>query len=323
MKCDYDKDFLMGIYTDLLKTRMMEQKLVDIYAEGIVPGHIHSGMGQEGTYVGVTSTRKPGDYFKFGHRPLSINYIVGEPMDEFFGELLGKLSGNALGHGGTNHLGRLEDGVVGFSGTLGADAGVSVGAALTIDMEGRDNVSYFFYGDGTSNRGPIHEAMSLASVWKLPVLFVCENNQFAISTFSSFSSVVKNPGADRAVGYGMPSEVVDGTDVLAVYEAAQRLTKYIREGNGPAILECKDYRWRGHFEGDQCAYRDAVVTEDWIANHDCVKNFEAKLMEQGVITADEISQMRADFDREMDEAILRAEAAPEMKPEEIYDNLYV
>ena len=234
MKCDYEKDFLMGIYTDLLKTRMMEQKLVDIYAEGIVPGHIHSGMGQEGTYVGVTSTRKPGDYFKFGHRPLSINYIVGEPMDEFFGELLGKLSGNALGHGGTNHLGRLEDGVVGFSGTLGADAGVSVGAALTIDMEGRDNVSYFFYGDGTSNRGPIHEAMSLASVWKLPVLFVCENNQFAISTFSSFSSVVKNPGADRAVGYGMPSEVVDGTDVLAVYEAAQRLTKYIREGNGPA-----------------------------------------------------------------------------------------
>ena len=261
MKCDYEKDFLMGIYTDLLKTRMMEQKLVDIYAEGIVPGHIHSGMGQEGTYVGVTSTRKPGDYFKFGHRPLSINYIVGEPMDEFFGELLGKLSGNALGHGGTNHLGRLEDGVVGFSGTLGADAGVSVGAALTIDMEGRDNVSYFFYGDGTSNRGPIHEAMSLASVWKLPVLFVCENNQFAISTFSSFSSVVKNPGADRAVGYGMPSEVVDGTDVLAVYEAAQRLTKYIREGNGPAILECKDYRWRGHFEGDQCAYRDAAVTE--------------------------------------------------------------
>lgn len=323
MKCDYDKDFLMGIYTDLLKTRMMEQKLVDIYAEGIVPGHIHSGMGQEGTYVGVTSTRKPGDYFKFGHRPLSINYIVGEPMDEFFGELLGKLSGNALGHGGTNHLGRLEDGVVGFSGTLGADAGVSVGAALTIDMEGRDNVSYFFYGDGTSNRGPIHEAMSLASVWKLPVLFVCENNQFAISTFSSFSSVVKNPGADRAVGYGMPSEVVDGTDVLAVYEAAQRLTKYIREGNGPAILECKDYRWRGHFEGDQCAYRDAAVTEDWIANHDCVKNFEAKLMEQGVITADEISQMRSDFDREMDESIKRAQAAPEMKPEDIYDCLYV
>ena len=323
MKCDYDKDFLMGIYTNLLKTRMMEQKLVDIYAEGIVPGHIHSGMGQEGTYVGVTSTRKPGDYFKFGHRPLSINYIVGQPMDEFFGELLGKLSGNALGHGGTNHLGRLEDGVVGFSGTLGADAGVSVGAALTIDMEGRDNVSYFFYGDGTSNRGPIHEAMSLASVWKLPVLFVCENNQFAISTYSSFSSVVKNPGADRAAGYGMPSEVVDGTDVLAVYEAAQRLTKYIREGNGPAILECKDYRWRGHFEGDQCAYRDAAVTEKYMEEKDCVKIMEDKLKELDFLTDAEIEKMRADFDQEMDESIKRAQAAPEMKPEDIYDCLYV
>ena len=165
--------------------------------------------------------------------------------------------------------------------------------------------------------------MSLASVWKLPVLFVCENNQFAISTFSSFSSVVKNPGADRAAAFNMPSKAVDGTDVLAVYEAAKELVAGIRAGGGPAVLECKDYRWRGHFEGDQCAYRDAAVTEDWIANHDCVKNFEAKLMEQGVITADEISRMRADFNREMDEAILRAEAAPEMKPEEIYDNLYV
>ena len=319
----YEKDFLEGIYKDLLKTRMMEQKLVDLYAEGIVPGHIHSGLGQEGSYVGVLSTRKKGDYFKFGHRPLSINYIVGEPMDEFFAELLGKITGNALGHGGTNHLGRLCDGVVGFSGTLGCDAGVSLGAALTISMEGRDNVSYFFYGDGTSNRGPIHEAMSLASVWKLPVLFVCENNQFAISTFSSYSSVVKNPGADRAAGYGMPSEVVDGTDVLAVHEAAERLSKYVREGNGPAVLECKDYRWRGHFEGDQCAYRDAEVTKKWMEEKDCVKNFEAVLKEQGVLTDEKIAEIRADFAREMEESVQRVQADPEMTPDKIYDCLYV
>lgn len=319
----YEKDFLEGIYKDLLKTRMMEEKLVDLYAEGIVPGHIHSGLGQEGSYVGVLSTRKKGDYFKFGHRPLSINYIAGEPMDEFFAELLGKITGNALGHGGTNHLGRLCDGVVGFSGTLGCDAGISVGAALTIDMEGRDNVSYLFYGDGTSNRGPIHEAMCLASVWKLPVLFICENNQFGISTFSSYSSVVKNPGADRAAGYGMPSEVVDGTDVLAVYEAAQRLTKYIREGNGPAVLECKDYRWRGHFEGDQCAYRDPEVTKKWMEEKDCVKNLEAALKEQGVLTDEKIAQIRADFAREMEESVQRVQTNAEMTLDDIYDCLYV
>ena len=319
----YSKDFLIGIYKDLVKTRMMEQKLVDLYAEGIVPGHIHSGMGQEGSYVGVVSTRKQGDYFKFGHRPLSINYIVGEPMDEFFGELLGKLSGNAKGHGGTNHLGRLCDGVVGFSGTLGCDAGVSLGAAMTVDMEGRDNVSYFFYGDGTSNRGPVHEAMCLASVWKLPVLFICENNQFAISTPSSYSSVVKNPGADRAAGYGMPSEVVDGTDVLAVYEAAQRLTKGIRAGKGPAVLECKDYRWRGHFEGDQCPYRDAEEAKKWEEEKDCVKLFEEKLKAQKVLTDEDIAKIREDFAREMDESVQRAQAEPEMQPGDIYDYLYV
>lgn len=319
----YEKEFLKQIHKELLEMRMMEEKLVEIYAQGIVPGHIHSGAGQEASYVGVLSTRKAGDYFKFGHRPLAANYTVGEPMDEFFGELLGKLTGNAKGHGGTNHLGRLGDGVVGFSGSLGCDAGVSVGAALTIDMEERDNISYFFYGDGTSNRGPIHEAMCLASVWKLPVLFICENNQFAISTFSSFSSVVENPGADRAAGYGMPSVVVDGTDVLAVHEAAQKMVEYVRAGNGPAVIECKGYRWRGHFEGDQCAYRDAEVTKKWMEEKDCVKNLEKALIEQGVLTEAEIAEMRDSFEREMDASIQRAVQAPEMEPGQIFDYLYV
>lgn len=320
---NYEPKFLHHLYEDVLKTRLMEQKLVGLYAEGIVPGHIHSGLGQEGSYIGVLATRKPGDYFKFGHRPISVNYIVGEPMDEFFGELLGKTTGNANGHGGTNHLGRLQDGVVGFSGTLGCDAGIAVGAALTIDMEERDNVSYFFYGDGTSNRGPIHEAMCLASVWKLPVLFVCINNQFAISTPSSYSSVVPNPGADRAAGYGMASEVADGTNPLAVYEAAKRLTDAIRQGSGPAVLECKEYRWRGHFEGDQCAYRDAAVTQQHMEEGDCVKHLEDALKAQGILTDAEIEALRSDFDREMNDSVQRAQLAPEMQPSEIYDNLYV
>ena len=319
----YEKEFLREVYTDLLKTRMLEEKMIDLYAESIIPGHVHSGAGQEGTFVGVLHSSKKGDYFKFGHRPLAIAHVAGQPLDEYFGEMLGKTTGNSGGRGGSLHLGRLEDGVVGFSGTLGCDAGVPVGAALTIDMEGRDNVSYYFYGDGTASRGPVHEAMVLASAWKLPVLFVCENNQFAISTPSSFSSAAPNPGADRAAGYAMPSEVVDGTDVLAVYEAAMRLTKSIREGNGPAILECKDYRWKGHFEGDQCAYRDAEVTKDYIENKDCVKLLEDKLRSEGVMTDEDFAKLREDFNREMDESVARAQAAPEMKPEEIYDNLYV
>lgn len=320
---DYDQAFLRQLYRDLLRTRMLEEKLVDLYAKGIVPGHIHSGMGQEGSYVGVLATRKQGDYFKFGHRPLSANHLAGEPLDQFFGELLAKVTGNALGHGGTNHLGRLQDGVLGFSATLGCDAGVSVGAAMTIDLEGRDNVSYFFYGDGTSNRGPIHEAMALASAWRLPVLFVCVNNQFAISTPSAYSSAAANPGADRAAGYKMPSAVADGPDVLAVYEAAKRLTDGIRADGGPAVLECKEYRWRGHFEGDQCAYRDAEVTKRYMEEKDCVKLLGEKLTAQGVLSPEDIGQMRRDFDSEMDAAVQAAQAAREMTPDELYDCLFV
>jgi len=198
-----------------------------------------------------------------------------------------------------------------------------MGAALTLDMEGRDNIVYMFMGDGTSSRGPVYEAMNLAAAWKLPVLFVCENNQFAISTHVSTSIPVENALADRAAGYSMPARVADGTDVLAVYEAAKEMSEYVRDRKGPAVLECKDYRWRGHFEGDQCAYRDPAVTEKWIQEKDCVKNFEKTLIEQGVLTAEQAKKMREDFDSKMEEAIAHAEAAPEMTADEIYDFLYV
>lgn len=319
----YEKEFLRKLYRDLLDMRLLEKKMVDTYAQGRVPGHIHSGVGQEGSYVGVLANFKEGDYYKRTHRLTAVPYMMGTDLDTFFGELLGKKTGNSGGRGGAIHIGELRTGDLGFSGTLGCDTGVAVGAALTIDMEERDNVVFMFMGDGTSSRGPVYEAMNLAAAWKLPVLFVCHNNQFAISTPASYSIAAKNVVADRAAGYCMPSKVVDSTDVLAVYEAARELVAGIRAGNGPAILECQDYRWRGHFEGDQCPYRDAAVTEEWVQNKDCVKLMEARLLEQGVITEEEIAQMRADFDREMDEAILRAEAAPQMEPEEIYDYLYV
>lgn len=320
---DYSNEFLREIHKNLLQTRMLEEKMVETYAQGRVPGHIHSGVGQEASFVGVLSTRKEGDYFKFGHRPTSLPIMLGCSLEMFFGELLGKKTGNAGGRGGSIHLGyQLSKGMLGFSGTLGCDCAVPVGAALTISMEGRDNVAYMFMGDGTSSRGPVYEAMNMAAAWKLPVLFICENNGFAISTPASSTIPVPNALADRAAGYNMPSKVVDGTDVLAVYEAAKELVEGIRAGNGPAVLECKDYRFRGHFEGDQCAYRDAAVTEKWIAEKDCVKNFEAKLIADGVLTEEEIAAQRDAFGEAMEAAVQHAEAAPAMTADEIYDGLY-
>ena len=317
----YEKERVLEIYSEMLKTRLMEKKLTEIYAQGIVPGHIHSGIGEEGSCTGVFATSKKGDYFKISHRPVGAGVLAGVPLETMFAELMGRVSGNALGLGGVLHMTSLEKGMVGFSGTLGCDAPVAVGAALTIQMKGTDNVSYVFYGDGTSNRGPVHEAMNLAAIWKLPVLFVCNNNQYAISTPTSFSSPVPNPGADRAAGYGMPSRVADGTDPVAVYEAAKELVDYIRAGNGPAVLECKMCRMRGHFEGDQQKYRDLSVVEEW-KEQDCIAKMEQILREECLLTSSEIQAIRDEIGAKMDAAIAAAEASPEPTPEDLWRNLY-
>lgn len=318
----YTAEFLKKVYRDLLSVRLFEEKQVEVYALGKVPGHIHSGIGEEAVCTGVMATRKEGDYFKISHRPVGAGLVLGAPLETMFAELMGKATGNAKGLGGVLHMTSFQHGMVGFSGTLGSDIAVADGAALTIQMAGTDNVSYVFYGDGTSNRGPVHEAMNLAAIWKLPVLFVCNNNQYAISTPSSFSTPVENPGADRAAAYGMPSKAVDGLDVLAVYEAAKELVDGIRAGNGPAVLDCRTYRVRGHFEGDQAKYRDAAVTEAW-RKKDCVAKMENDLIQQGVMTAEEIQQVRDEVLAKMEAAIAYADASPEPTPEDLFKNLYV
>lgn len=232
-------------------------------------------------------------------------------------------SGNAGGRGGVNHLCSMKHNMLGFSATLACDLGLANGAGMKIQYDGTDNIVYVFYGDGTSNRGPVHEAMNMAGAWKMPVLFVCQNNQFAISTPASEGSSVPNPGADRAAAYGMPTAIADGTDVLSVYEAAKGLVDYVRSGKGPALLECKHYRWRGHFEGDMAAYRDKSVTDDYVQNKDCVARMEKLLLDEGMIDQATIDAMYKKLDDELEAAVAFGEASPSMTLDEIYDNLYV
>ena len=318
---EYTAEFLTQLYRNLLSVRLFEEKQVELYALGKVPGHIHSGIGEEGSCTGVFATHKEGDYFKISHRPVGAGLLAGTPLETMFAELMGRVSGNALGLGGVLHMSSLSSGMLGFSGTLGCDAAVADGAALTIQMSGTDNVAYVFYGDGTSNRGPIHEAMNLAAIWKLPVLFVCNNNQYAISTPATYSSPVANPGADRAAAYGMPTRIADGNDVLAVYEAASELVAGIRAGNGPAVLECKMCRMRGHFEGDQQKYRDLSVVEEW-KEKDCIARMEKYLQDNGVLTADEIQAIRDELNAKMEAAIAAADLSPEPTPDDLYRNLF-
>lgn len=317
----YTAEFLTQLYRNLYSVRLFEEKQVELYALGKVPGHIHSGIGEEGSCTGVMATHKEGDYVKISHRPVGAGVLTGQSLETMFAELMGRVGGNALGLGGVLHMSSLEKGMLGFSGTLGCDAAVADGAALTIQMNGTDNVAYCFYGDGTSNRGPIHEAMNIAAIWKLPVLFVCNNNQYAISTPATFSSPVPNPGADRAPAYGMPWRVADGNDVLAVYEAASELVAGIRAGGGPAVLECKLCRMRGHFEGDQQKYRDLSVVEEW-KQKDCIHRMETYLKDNGVLTAEEIQAIRDEINAQMDAAIAAAELSPEPTAEDLWRNLY-
>jgi len=317
----YDKEFLIKMYKELLNVRMIEEKLVEIYSLGMVPGHIHSGVGEEAAFVGTLATRKENDIAKVTHRVIAATHVLGITMDEIFAEILGKETGTSKGRGGVNHIGHLENGILGTAGALGSDTTVAIGAALTAKYKKTGNIVYAYYGDGTSSRGTIHEAMNMAAVWKLPVLFICTNNEYAISAHVSNTVSVKNPGADRAVAYNMPGKVVDGNDVLAVYETAKELEAYVREGNGPALLETKCYRWRGHYEGDQTPYRDHEYALKQQENC-CIKKYEAYLSKNGVLSEEEMETIKSGISEALTKAVEFASKSPEPNLESVYDQVY-
>lgn len=318
---NYSKEQLKGIYRTLVGDRIMEERLIELYAQGWVPGHIHSGVGEEGSYTGVLATKKNGDYVKFTHRNISAYSDIGLSYRHIFCEILGKKGGNSDGKGGINHIAQKSKGVIGLCGALGGDIAISAGVAYALKMHGGDNMVYCFFGDGTTSRGPVHEAMNWAALWKLPVLFIVNNNQWSISTSASEGCSTENPGADRADGYHVPAKIVDGTDVLSVYEGAKELSDYVRAGNGPAVLESKCYRLRGHFEGDQARYRDPKVAEEW-RKKDCVKKLEEYLKKQCVLTEEEMQEIRTSVCEQIEDGISYAEKAPQPDMSKIYDNLY-
>ena len=317
----YSKELIADMYKELLSVRMAEEKLVEIYALGKVPGHIHSGVGEEAAYVVPLMTKQDGDYSKFTHRVIAATHAVGITFNEMFAEILGKDTGTSHGRGGVNHVARLDKGIIGVAGSLGVDTEVAIGAGLSAKYLDNGRIVYFFNGDGVHSRGNIHEAWNLAAEWKLPVLFVCDDNQFAISANHKNTICVPNPAADRAVAYGMPAKLVHGDDPLAVYDAAKELTDYIREGNGPAVLEVKTYRWRGHFEGDQCAYRDKEITEQELKK-DCIVNLEEYIRENGVLSDEDMELMKKEIALELDEAVKFAESSPEPALDSVYLNVY-
>jgi len=239
------KTKLIEIYRKMLEIRHFEEKVFDLYGQNLVLGTIHLYAGQEAVAVGVCANLRKDDYVTSTHRGHGHCIAKGARLDKTMAEILGKKTGYCKGKGGSMHIADFSIGMLGATAVVGAGIPIAAGAGLSIKLRGTDQVVACFFGDGASNQGTFHEGINIASVWKLPVIFVCENNLYAMGTRQSIVMAIENI-ADRAVAYGIPGVVVDGNNVLAVHEATQKAVERARKGEGPTLIECKTYRLKGH-----------------------------------------------------------------------------
>jgi pyruvate dehydrogenase E1 component alpha subunit len=315
-----EKEKLLELYKTMLKIRRFEEKVAELFAKGFIPGFVHSYIGEEAIAAGVCANLGKDDYIMSTHRGHGHLISKGADMKRMMAELFGRETGYCRGHGGSMHIADLSVRILGATGIIGAGIPMAVGAGLSIKMKKSNNVSVVFFGDGANNQGVFHESLNLASIWKIPALFVCENNQYATTFHVSKSTAVKNI-ADRAIAYNMPGVVVNGNDVLEVYEAANAAMKRAREGKGPTLVECKTYRTRGHYEGDPQKYRAREEVEEW--KKKCpIKQFKLILIEKGLLTDKEDQVIDNEIRKEVAEAVKYAKDSPIPSAEKMIDYLY-
>ncbi len=293
--------------------RAFDQKVGERRKRGEIPGLIHLGVGEEAVAVGVCQAIRPEDKITSTHRAHGHFLAKGGSPRALMAELYGKQAGCCRGKGGTMHLVDLSIGFLGANGVVGAGLPLAVGAALGARMKGEDWVVVCFFGDGANNEGSFHESLNLAAIWNLPVVFLCENNQYGISQNISSQQKVANV-ADRAVAYGMTSQIIDGNDVLAVFGAVSEAADRACQGKGPTLVECKTYRASGHYEGDQGDYRDPDEVAAWLQN-DPIQRFEALLLERGVLSPTELERLKQDADAMVNDAVAFAVGAPYPAPD--------
>lgn len=315
-----DTEKLLWMYTNMLRIRRFEEKVAELFAVGKIPGFVHLYIGEEAVATGVCAHLRKDDYITSTHRGHGHLISKGGDLKLMMAELFGRRTGYCKGKGGSMHIADVDLGILGANGIVGGGPPIATGAALAARYKGTDQVAVCFLGDGASNQGTFHEGVNLASIWKLPVIFVVENNMYGISLPQTRSMRVQDI-ADRAAAYDIPGFVVDGNDVIAVYEAAGEAIQRARAGEGPALIECKTYRYRGHFEGDPMVYRNREEEEMWKAK-DPIPRFEAKLMEMGVLTEAQAREINERILAEVEEAVRFAEESPWPAPEEVLEDVY-
>jgi len=316
-------DQKIDLYKKMVTIRLFEEKIRDLYARGLVPGLAHLYIGEEAVATGICANLRKEDYITSTHRGHGHVIAKGAEIKYMMAELFGKKTGYCKGKGGSMHIADVDIGILGANGIAGGGIPIAVGAALSSKMRRTDQVTVCFFGDGASNNGTFHEGLNFASVHRLPVVFICENNLYGISVSQKQHQAIQDISI-RSVAYNMPGITVDGNDVLAVYEASGKAIQRARAGEGPTLVECKTYRWRGHHEGDPNQgrrYRTMEEVQEWV-NKCPIKRFEEKLVGEKVLSKVKIKKIWEEIEKEIEEAVEFANQSHFPDPQDIYEDVY-
>jgi pyruvate dehydrogenase E1 component alpha subunit len=314
------KEQFSEMYRKMLEIRLFEEKVFDLYGQNLVPGTIHLYAGEEAVAVGVCSNLNVDDYITSTHRGHGHCIAKGADLRRTMAEILGKKTGYCKGKGGSMHIADFAVGMLGATAVVGAGLPIAVGAGLSAKLRKTSQVVACFFGEGASNQGTFHESINMASVWALPVVFVCENNLYAMGTRQSRTMSIQNV-ADRAAAYGIPGVIVDGNDVLVVYEAARTAVERARAGKGPTLIECKTYRHKGHSRVDSGKYRPKEEVEEWLGK-DPLKRFRQAMLGNGILTQTELEHVEKEVADEVTDAVKFALDSPYPEGKEALENVY-
>ena len=315
------KEKAVGMYSRMYTIREYEETVKYLFFEGIMPGTIHQSAGEEASAVGIIYDLRKEDVVFSTHRPAGHDIAKGVTLKAMMCEMFGKAEGCCGGKGGAMHTGDFSIGVPPANAIVGGNIPIAAGAALAFKMQKKDNVAVSFMGDGATNEGAFHEGLNFAATWKLPVIYVCENNLYSANTSIHLTTLLENPAADRCTAYGCPGVIVDGNDVLAVNEAMSEAVARARAGEGPTIIEVKTYRKYGHSRNDACGYRPKEEEKWWFAR-DAVKCFRQRLLDEGVCTEEEIAALEEKITSEIDDAVEYAKNAPFPTLESSMEGIY-
>lgn len=320
MPTPFGKEKAIGMYTSMFLIRKYEERIYYMFLEGIMPGTIHQSHGQEACAVGMLYDLDHDDYMTSTHRPAGHALAKGVSLQSMMCEMFAKANGCCRAKGGAMHIGNMAVGAVPAIAIVGGGMPVAVGIGLSQKMRKTGKVVVCFLGDGATNEGAFHESLNAAAIWNLPVIFACENNLYGASTPISMTCKLSDL-ADRAASYGMPGEVVDGNDVLAVNLAARRAIARARACEGPTLLELKTYRIGGHSRSDACGYRSREEEAGW-KKRDPIERFKNYILGEGIASADVLAAAERKVLNEIEEAVEYAKASPDPNPEDALDSVY-